>query len=62
MPGSGPAVFVAVDEDDRAGEVVVVVHDVLQVGEGFATFVLGGVSGCGYVVDGINDVAPSGDS
>lgn len=62
MPGAGPAVFVAVEEDDRAGEVVVMIHDVLEVGERFATLVLGGVPGCGHVVDGVDDVAPSGDS
>lgn len=44
VPGLGPAVFVAVEEDDGRGEVVVVLDDVLEVGEALAAFVDGGVS------------------
>lgn len=44
VPGLGPAVLVAVEEDNGRGEVVVMLDDVLEVGEALATFVDGGVS------------------
>lgn len=59
VPGLGPAVFVAVQEDDCCGEVVVVFDDVLEVGETFAAFVNGGVARGEGVIDGVDYVAPS---
>ena len=54
-----PAVVVRVHEDDRGGEVMVVIDDELEVGQGLATLVLGGVGGRGGVVDGVDEVAPT---
>ena len=59
VPGLGPAVFVAVEEDDGRGEVVVVLDDVLEVGEALAAFVDGGVSRGIEVIDGVDNIAPS---
>lgn len=59
VPGLGPAVFVAVQEDDCCGEVVVVFDDVLEVGEAFAAFVDGGVARGEGVVDCVDYVSPS---
>lgn len=59
VPGLGPAVFVAVEEDYGGGEVVVVLDDVLEVGEALAAFVDGGVSRGVGVVDGVDSIAPS---
>lgn len=59
VPGLGPAVFVAVQEDDCCGEVMVVFNDVLEVGEAFATLVDGGVVRSEGVVDGVDYVSPS---
>jgi hypothetical protein len=59
MPGGGPAVLVTVDKDNGGGEIVVMLDDVLQVGETFAALVLGGMTGRIGVVDGVDDVAPS---
>lgn len=61
VPADGPAVAVAVQEDDHGGEVVVVVDDELEVGEGLTAFVLGGVDGGVDVVDGVDEIAPSGE-
>ena len=49
----------AVQEDDDGGEVVVVVDNELEVGEGLAAFVFRGVKGSGVVVDRVDDIAPS---
>ena len=59
VPGLGPAVFVAVQEDDCCGEVVVMFNDVLEVRETFAAFVDGGVARGEGVVDCIDYVSPS---
>lgn len=51
-----------VQEDADVGEVVVVVDDVLEVGEGFAALVFRGVrAGDGGVVDCVDKVTPSGE-
>lgn len=60
VPGLGPAVFVAVDEDHGGGEVVVVFDDVLEIGEAFFAFVDGGVAGGIDVVDGVDVISPAG--
>lgn len=57
VPGQR-AVTVGVEEDNGRGEVVVVVYDVLEVGEGFATFVFGGVRGGVCVVYRVDFVFP----
>lgn len=59
VPGLGPAVFVAMEEDNGRGEVVVVLDDVLEVGEALAAFVDGGVSRGIGIVDGVDNIAPS---
>lgn len=60
VPGLGPAVFVAVDEDHGGGETVVVFDDVLEVGEAFFAFVDGGVAGGIDVVDRVYVISPAG--
>ena len=59
VPGFGPAVLVAVDKDDRGRQVVVVLHDVLQVCQTFPAFVAGGMFGSERVVDRIHHISPS---
>lgn len=60
VPGLGPAVFVAVDEDHGGGKVVVVFDDVLEVSEAFFAFVDGGVAGGIDVVDRVDVISPAG--
>lgn len=59
VPGLGPTVFVAVQEDDCCGEVVVVFDDVVEVGKAFTAFVDGGVARGEGVVDCVDYVSPS---
>lgn len=59
MPGLGPAIFVAVDEDDGGGEAVVVFDDVLEVDQAFTAFVFRGVFGGVGVIDGVDDISPT---
>lgn len=59
VPGFGPAVAVAMQEHEGFGKVVVVVHDVLKVGEALAAFVLGCVNRHRGVVNGVDEIAPS---
>ena len=59
VPGLGPAVFVAVQEDDCCGEVMVVFDDVVEVGEAFTAFVDGGVARGEGVIDCVDYVSPS---
>lgn len=61
MPAGDYAVAVAVQEDHDVWEVVVVVDQVLEVGESFAALVLRGVRRGVGIVDGVNDAAPSRD-
>jgi hypothetical protein len=51
---------VSVQKDDDGGEIVVVIDEVLEVREGLAAFVLGGVVRGGGIVDRVNEIAPSG--
>lgn len=60
VPADGPAVAVTVKEDDNSREVVVMVDNELEVREGLAAFVLGGMNRRVDIVDGINEIAPSG--
>lgn len=61
VPAGGPAVAVGVKEDDNGGEIIIMVDDVLEVGQGLATLILGGVRGRVGVVHGVNEIAPSGE-
>jgi hypothetical protein len=55
-----PAVVVGVHKDDGSGEVVVVVDNELEVWQSLAAFVFGSAGDGVGVVDGINEVAPTG--
>lgn len=59
VPGGRPAVPVTVEEDDGCREIVVVVDDVFEVRETFATLVHRGMTGGVGVVDGVNEISPS---
>lgn len=58
VPGARPAITVAVDENNRCWEIVVVVDDVLEVGESFATLVHGSVSRRVLIVDRVDEAPP----
>lgn len=59
VPGFGPAVLVAVDEDDSRREIVVVLDDVLQVCQTFTAFIAGGMFSSEGVINRINHISPS---
>jgi hypothetical protein len=50
----------AVEENHCGREVMVVIDDVLKVGKTLAAFVLRGVSSRVHVIDGVDEIAPSG--
>lgn len=58
VPGARPAITVTVDENNRCWEIVVVVDDVLEVGESFAALVHGGVSRRVLIVDCVDEAPP----
>lgn len=61
VPAGDYAVAVTVQEDHDVGKVVVVVDQVLEVGESLAALVLRGVRWGIGIVDGVDHAAPSGD-
>lgn len=58
VPRARPAVTVAVDENNCRWEVIVVVDDVLEVGESFAALVHGSVSRRVLIVDRVDEAPP----
>lgn len=59
VPAGGPAVTVGMQEDRHFGEVVIMVDQELEVWEGFAALVLGGVHGGSGIVNGVDNSVPS---
>lgn len=61
VPAGDYTIAVTVQEDHDVRKVVVVIDQVLEIGESFATLVLRGVRRGIGIVDGVNDAAPSGN-